>query len=581
MYPFTTGVSAVVLLFQVIQLTRSQQLYERPRPLQGAYNGPYEEICSSQIYCHGELLDDVQSTRLYPDSKTFVDMTMLRDEEDIVNDYKELKKSYGGVPDNQTLLAFVNKNFKTEELQKWLPPDLVDYPAIVEYIRDPAYRQLAVDVNQIWKLLARKIPDDVRESPKRHSHIYVPNGFFVAGGRFSELYYWDTYWIIRGALLCGMKDTVKGILENMLHLVKTYGYMLNGNRVYYLKRSQPPLLIKMVSVYWVFSRDIKFVYDHIKTLETEFNFWMSKRTIIVEKDGNRYIMAHYNTATKGPRPESYYEDKALAESLPDADKDELYTRLKSAAESGWDFSTKHFNDNGRNTGTLMNTDPQNFIYVELNSILQGNARILSELFLLTKNYAKATKYAALAQRFQIGIDALLWNEAAGIWMDYDISTQTHRNYFYPTNLTPLWTGSYNKRLTRDYGELAVNYLLKNEIINANLEPNYLGVPTSLFNSTQQWDYPNCWPALEAIVIFGLDMTDSPRAKEVAYNLASAWVYTNYVGFKKTGYMFEKYSAIYLGESGNGGEYTAQTGFGWTNGLLFELLYKWGYKLKSE
>ncbi|XP_050538011.1 trehalase-like isoform X2 [Daktulosphaira vitifoliae] len=574
-----------VVVFCLVKCAQSKphiQNYLTKNVLNGKYNGPYEEICTSQVYCHGELLDDIQYSRIFEDSKIFVDLKMKRSENEIVEDYKKLKKKIGGIPDNETLRNFIEENFEDENLEQWTPDDFTDNPLIVNYVADPNYKDFILNVNQIWKILGRKMPNDSKVYPDRHSSIYVPNGFFVAGGRFNELYYWDTYWIIKGALLCGMKSTVKGIIENMLHLVKIYGYMPNGSRVYYLKRSQPPLLIQMVSIYAKYAKDYKFIRDNIDILEREFQFWLNKRTVEVQKDGNVYIMAQYNTRTFGPRPESYYEDKLLANLLSEEnDKNELYTRIKSAAESGWDFSSKHFNNYGKFSESLFNTNPQNFIYVELNAILQSNADILSNMFTLEGNYKKANLYEGIAKRFQIGIDALLWNDKRGIWMDYDLSTEKTRDAFFASNLAPLWMGSYDKKKRDDYGELAVNYLIEEKIINSDLSPVFLGVPTSTQNTTQQWDHPNCWPSLQAMAIFGLDQTKNSRAQKVAFNIANSWVYTNYIGYYNTGFMFEKYNAVDLGKSGNGGEYKPQTGFGWTNGLLFELFFRYGHVLHSS
>ena len=125
------------------------------------------------------------------------------------------------------------------------------------------------------------------------------------GGRFVEFYYWDTYWIIQGLLLSEMYDTTRGMLENFLSMVDTYGFVPNGGRVYYTKRSQPPLLIPMVYSYVTVTGNIPFLKNNINLLEKEFEFWMTNQTVTVNKDGNEYKLARYYTASQGPRPESY------------------------------------------------------------------------------------------------------------------------------------------------------------------------------------------------------------------------------------------------------------------------------------
>ncbi|XP_060878731.1 trehalase-like [Metopolophium dirhodum] len=550
--------------------------------LQGQYNGPYPDICPSDIYCHGELLDDIQMQQLYSDSKTFVDKKLRRSEAEIIKSYRELKlRNNGRVPTRAVLTKFVEDNFSDDPLVEWVPPDFVETPTISTYVQDQNYKIWILQLNQIWKRLARRVDEDVKINPDRHSSIYLPNGFFIAGGRFTELYYWDSYWIIRGAILCDMKDSARGIIQNFLYLVHRFGYVPNGSRIYYLMRSQPPLLIQMAASYYTYTDDLDFIKKNIQYLEAEFNFWMTNRTIKVEKAGNTYIMGQYNTHTRGPRPESYYQDKTLATPLSSVDdKNELYSRLKAAAETGWDFSTKHYNNFGQNTGDLSNTDPQNFIYVELNAILQANAVVLAQLFKLLGNQAKFKYYNDIGHRFQIGINALLWNEEEGIWLDYDLTTKLSRKYFYTSNFAPLWTGSYERKLRTYYGKRVLDYLIVNGVINQDGTPKLICVPTSNVNSSQQWDYPNCWPPLQAMVIQGLDRTNYKPAQTVAINLAKSWINTNYVGYITSGTMFEKYSALEVGTTGGGGEYTPQTGFGWTNGIVFELFRRWGHLFRS-
>lgn len=149
------------------------------------------------------------------------------------------------------------------------------------------WRHWIIQLNQIWKLLARKVDEDVKINPDRYSSIYLPNGFFIAGGRFTEMYYWDSYWIIRGnktvemkkikntiqihvkcsfigAILCDMKDSARGVIQNFLYLVNRFGYVPNGSRIYYLMRSQPPLLIQMAASYYTFTDDLDFIKKNIQ-----------------------------------------------------------------------------------------------------------------------------------------------------------------------------------------------------------------------------------------------------------------------------------------------------------------------------
>ena len=128
---------------------------------------------------------------------------------------------------------------------------------------------------------------------------------YSSGGRFKEFYYWDSYWIVQGLLLCDMTKTARGILENFLSMITKYGHIPNGGRVYYINRSQPPLLTPMVNNYVTKTKDIAFLKKNIHLLEKEFEFWMKKRTITFRKDGKEYTLARYYAPSLGPRPESY------------------------------------------------------------------------------------------------------------------------------------------------------------------------------------------------------------------------------------------------------------------------------------
>ncbi|XP_024938587.1 trehalase isoform X3 [Cephus cinctus] len=383
------------------------------------------DLCDSQIYCQGELLKTIQLARLYEDSKTFVDMSQLHDPEVTLSNFQKLMKETNNNPNATQLREFIKENFSAEaELENWSPTDWTKSPKILNRIQDPNFREWLEDLNLIWKKLSRKVKKEVSENPSRHSLIYVENGFIAPGGRFTEYYYWDSYWIIEGLLLSDMHQTAKGMILNFLYLVKTYGFIPNGGRVYYLMRSQPPLLIPMKS--------------------------------------------------------RYYED--------------------------------------------------------------------------------------IAKEYQVAIDNVLWNEEKGIWLDYDIKNKKQRDIFYPTNLTPLYTKSYDISRSREYADKMVNYLNSIGIID------YMGgTPTSLDPTGEQWDYPNAWPPLQSIIVKGLHETGWEPATSLAKELATRWLRANHAGFLTYGQMCEKYDAVKPGECGGGGEYQVQAGFGWTNGVVFELL----------
>lgn len=137
----------------------------------------------------------------------------------------------------ERLLAFVSEHFEQPggELEDHHPTDFnTDYS--FDSITDETYRLFAKALHKKWPTLCRRVTDKVQSSPNNYSLLSLPNCFIVPGGRFRELYYWDSFWTIRGLLQSGMHQTARGMIENMGHLIDLYGFIPNGNRVYYLNR---------------------------------------------------------------------------------------------------------------------------------------------------------------------------------------------------------------------------------------------------------------------------------------------------------------------------------------------------------
>lgn len=266
---------------------------------------------------------------------------------------KWIKQFGGSKPSKMEVTKFVRDNFEDagQEFEVWNPSDWVEHPGFLDSVTDEKFKQWARKLNKIWKTLGRKMKSHVQQNPDLYSIIWVPNPVIVPGGRFREFYYWDTYWIVQGLLLSDMHDTVRGILENFLYIVDTYGHIPNGGRIYYLARSQPPLMIPMIKLYWEYTHDKEFIRNNIHTMEKEFQFWMDRHLRTVTKGDKTYKLAVYADRSKGPRPESYSEDIESANIFKDQNKkNAFYSELKAAAESGWDFSSRWFITNATNKG---------------------------------------------------------------------------------------------------------------------------------------------------------------------------------------------------------------------------------------
>lgn len=193
-------------------------------------------------------------------------------------------------------------------------------------------------------------------------------------------------------------QTAKGMLKNFLSIIDRFGFIPNGGRIYYSMRSQPPLLTPMIKTYVDHTNDHDFAISSVDTLAREFEFWMANHTLVI----NGHRLARYGDKSSGPRPESYREDVETGRDFPtDAAREEHYSELKAAAESGMDFSSRWFiNDDGENLGDLRNLKTRSIIPVELNAILYWNAKIIAEFYGYKNDTTKQEQYKKLSDEFK-------------------------------------------------------------------------------------------------------------------------------------------------------------------------------------
>ncbi|XP_009185674.2 trehalase isoform X3 [Papio anubis] len=506
--------------------------------------------CESEIYCHGELLHQVQMAKLYQDDKQFVDMPLSIAPEQVLQTFTELSRDHNHSIPREQLQAFVQEHFqaKGQELQPWTPADWKDSPQFLQKISDAKLRVWAGQLHQLWKKLGKKMKPEVLSHPERFSLIYSEHPFIVPGGRFVEFYYWDSYWVMEGLLLSEMAETVKGMLQNFLDLVKTYGHVPNGGRVYYLQRSQPPLLTLMMDCYLTHTNDTTFLQENIETLALELDFWTKNRTVSVSLEGKNYLLNRYYVPYGGPRPESYSKDTELADTLPEGDREALWAELKAGAESGWDFSSRWL-IGGPNPNSLSGIRTSKLVPVDLNAFLCQAEELMSKFYSRLGNDSQATKYRTLRAQRLAALNAVLWDEETGAWFDYDLENKKKNQDFYPSNLTPLWAGCFSDPGVADK---ALKYLEDSRILTYQY-----GIPTSLQKTGQQWDFPNAWAPLQDLVIRGLAKAPLPRAQEVAFQLAQNWIRTNFDVYSQKSAMYEKYDISNGGQPGGGGEYEVQ------------------------
>ncbi|XP_061965965.1 trehalase-like [Populus nigra] len=535
------------------------------------------------------FLERVQETALDTfgeknfDAKLYVDLSLKLN-------LSKTEKAFDGLPrsgENGTvsvkdLKEFIATYFDDagDDLLYYDPVDFVPEPeGFLPKVKNPEVRAWALEVHALWKNLSRKVSDGVREQPELHTLLPLPEAVVVPGSRFIEVYYWDSYWVIRGLLSSKMYETAKAIVTNLIFLVDTYGYVLNGSRAYYTNRSQPPLLSAMV--YEIYNRtcDVELVRKALSALLKEHAFWNSEihKVTIQDAQGCNHNLSRYYAMWNKPRPESSTKDKESASKfLSNCEKQQFYHDIASAAESGWDFSTRWM----RNTSEFTTLSTTSILPVDLNVYILKMELDIAFLANVLGNKATMESFLEAAEARKNAINSVFWNGEMGQWFDYRLTNGAickesetwqacnQNQNVYASNFIPLWIDLFHSDVA----------LVKN--VMGSFQSSGLihvaGIATSLINSGQQWDFPNGWAPLQHMIVEGLLRSGLKEARSLAEDIAVRWIKTNYVGYKKTGAIHEKYDVQKCGEFGGGGEYIPQTGFGWSNGVILAFLEEFGW-----
>ncbi|XP_030500131.2 probable trehalase isoform X1 [Cannabis sativa] len=531
------------------------------------------------------FLERVQETALQTfgksnfDPKLYVDLSLKTD----------LKAAEAGlnrvVETGSGLREYIEEYFEGagEDLVYCEAEDYVAEPeGFLAKVKNEEVRKWALEIHSLWRNLSRKVSGEVWRRPERHTLLPLPELVMVPGSRFREVYYWDSYWVIRGLLASKMYETAKAIVNNLIFLIEEHGYVLNGARAYYTNRSQPPLLSAMVCEIYKKTKDLELAQKSLPSLIKEYKFWNSGIhgvRIQVDETCDQTLSRYYAMWNK-PRPESSTIDRenALMISNPYA-KQQFYCEVASAAESGWDFSTRWMRDHTDFT-TLATTS---ILPVDLNAFILGMELNIAFLAKVTGDDCISEQFTKASLMRKKAMEIVFWNDEMGQWFDYwlnknssheqDQETQTwnvenQNQKIFASNFIPLWIESFHS------DDFVVEKVMK------SLQSSGLlcscGIATSLTDSGEQWDFPNGWAPIQHMIIEGLAKSRSKEARLMAENIAMRWIRTNYACYKKTKTMHEKYNVEICGDFGGGGEYNPQTGFGWSNGVVLALLEEFGW-----
>jgi alpha,alpha-trehalase len=424
--------------------------------------------------------------------------------------------------------------------------------------------------------------------------LYLPNSYVVPGGRFNEMYGWDSYFIILGLLQDGRTELARGMVENFFFEIEHYGTVLNANRTYYLTRSQPPFLSSMILAVCEAQKatggcDRTWLQRAYSFASQDYEMWLHEPHLAGQTGLSRY----YDFGT-GPAAESLKDETGLrrrvigyfllhpewtgpyvvknsdtgptyAVQVCDASdvaeraacdstgkvqlSAEYYKGDRSMRESGFDISFR-FEPYGAAT--------QHFAPVCLNSLLYKTEKDLEQISRELGKEEDAKTWEQRAEQRKALIDRYLWDGKRGLFFDFNFDTGVRSTYEYLTTFYPLWAGLASADQAR-----AVDGNLK-------LFQQAGGLATSTNNSGGQWDYPYGWAPLHLLAVEGLRRYGyNSDADQVSYKFLST-VLENYA---REGTIREKYNVVARSSEAevSAGYKINVIGFGWTNGVFLRLL----------
>jgi alpha,alpha-trehalase len=487
----------------------------------------------------GELFEAVQNAQLFEDQKVFADAVPLFDPEQIVDEFREQNNEPGF-----DLRAFVQAHFS-------LPSETSVTPPENQSLRD--------HINWLWPELTRS----TTSAPAWGSLIRLPQPYVVPGGRFREVYYWDSYFTMLGLAAAGEDDLVLDMLANFADEIDRFGHIPNSNRTYHLSRSQPPFFSHMVELAARLEGPELYA-RYLPELRREHAFWMAgaRRTapgtaherVVVLADGTR--LNRYWDDLDTPRDESFIQDVQTAAAAPDRSASQVYRDLRAAAESGWDFSSRWLGD-GKTLSTIRTTA---IIPVDLNSLLFHLETSIIEGCRRVHDARCVERFGDAANARARGIERYLWSDAASHYADYDFEQGRVRDDVTVAALYPLFVGVASRPRAHATAERAGA-----ELLQAG------GLSTSSIDTGQQWDAPNGWAPLQWVAFAGLERYGE---RALAREIGTRFLGTVAAVYAADGKLVEKYDVETAG-GGGGGEYPTQDGFGWSNAVTLLFLDRFG------
>jgi len=487
---------------------------------------------------YGDLFIRIQIEKIFPDDKTFTDCTPKISSEKILSDYNKLKNN----PDFN-LKDFVYTNFQLPDLSH------------SQYTADTTVT-ITKHIDNLWEVLSRQVTSQVPNS----SLINLPYPYIVPGGRFREIFYWDSYFIMLGLQESNKYEMIQSMVDNFSFLIHTFGFIPNGNRTYFLSRSQPPFYSLMLDI--LSDKYPLILTKYLPCLEKEYAFWMKgtellspenncTERVVRMKDGE--LLNRYWDDKTLPRPEGYSKEIRSSKDMSAEKAADMYREIRAACESGWDFSSRWLKDEK----TFQTSYITEIIPVDLNCLLYHLELTISKAYKLKNDLEKESEFFSLAVKRKNAILKYCWSDQDSFFMDYDFVQRKTTPCYSLAGCFPLFFTIATPAQAKDVAR---------KVKNDFLQPG--GFLTTLKTSPFQWDSPNGWAPLQWITVKGLL---NYNESELAGIGAQRWMEMNDKIYRSTGKLLEKYNVIDMSIHTGGGEYQLQDGFGWTNGVYLKLL----------
>ena len=491
-----------------------------------------------------QLFHAVQDSQLLGDSKTFVDAVPKGEPAAIVDDFLARRQQ-----PNFDLGAFVAANFELPRSDE-------------KSLHSDGQKPVREHIERLWEVLTR-----AQDAKRPHSSLLaLPNPYIVPGGRFREIYYWDSYFTMLGLADAGRIGMIEDMVANFAFLIDQIGFIPNGNRSYYCTRSQPPFFALMVELLAQTKQDQSIYHQYLPQLQREYDFWMSGSETLSEKNpvSHRVVLAgntclnRYWDESCLPRQESHAEDVELAEACQ-REAAGLYRDIRAGAESGWDYSSRWFAD-GHDMATIQTTQ---VLPVDLNCLMYKLESVLATAYQLAGDREPQRVHEERAAARREAIQTLFFDTDAGFFTDLLLPDLQPKPSLSLAAAYPLF---FELATPEQAGAVAA------QIHSRFLKPG--GWVTTLANTGQQWDSPNGWAPLQWIVYRGLENYGYRKEAEAG---ARRWIDNNLKVYHSVGALVEKYNVEQPGVLAGGGEYEVQDGFGWTNAVLLRLMDQLGMK----